>query len=645
MERPPSETATKQYDVHAVRFGQLRKEYIRSTDTLKMQLGTLGGVHRMLELTAFEDCRAVHTLILPAKLVRRAHQCTLDRLPSGEWHYFDLLLDDQALTCEFSRLFGVQDVVEGFAAGNWLRLEFESGGLYSLVNVMCVARFIQLQGDPQYVTYAARCTGITSAASRSLTDWVSIASRSLQTTPEKPSQSHKDQRISQPIVIRGGNPFSTCSLAGSVKQRPRDGSPNSDAEDDIFMPSMRKANGALSLSSGARRMSARARSPHCTVNRLAFLKQPQYASHSKATYVSLIDEQDERPPGEMVTQRPDPPPSPTYTASIHDPPPVKNPLLLFVYPEDDERACVPVTTAEMARLEGPFYLNDRLIDFGLQFNLYTLHDDVANRLRQRVLIFSSLFYAALCDDFTNHGESGERTWRRVRKYTQDSNLFERDFLIIPICEHLHWYLTIICYPSRVFVNQSISKTIDSEQTTTRDVIQVNSSDHDEERDQQHQSTESGAKVAILDSLGPRARPHVLRRLRTWLRFEAACLLEPCSDENREEERELSLDAASVRVPLQTNVVDCGLHLIANAHHFLRDPDQFHERAVIQDASLSEWFPAEAASRHRQELLQTLRTMAEQYALAHQGHGSLSPLHHDDDDDAVELISAFSPRLS
>lgn len=35
---------------------------------------------------------------------------------------------------------------------------------------------------------------------------------------------------------------------------------------------------------------------------------------------------------------------------------------------------------------------------------------------------------------------------RVKNWTRNVNIFEKDFLIIPINKNAHWYLAIVCYP-------------------------------------------------------------------------------------------------------------------------------------------------------------------------------------------------------
>lgn len=44
--------------------------------------------------------------------------------------------------------------------------------------------------------------------------------------------------------------------------------------------------------------------------------------------------------------------------------------------------------------------------------------------------------------------------RLVRTWTKNVDIFDMDFVIIPINENAHWYLAIICYPGLVEQQQS-----------------------------------------------------------------------------------------------------------------------------------------------------------------------------------------------
>lgn len=42
--------------------------------------------------------------------------------------------------------------------------------------------------------------------------------------------------------------------------------------------------------------------------------------------------------------------------------------------------------------------------------------------------------------------AAEKRHFRVKKWTKNVNIFEKDFVIIPINENMHWFLAIICFP-------------------------------------------------------------------------------------------------------------------------------------------------------------------------------------------------------
>lgn len=40
----------------------------------------------------------------------------------------------------------------------------------------------------------------------------------------------------------------------------------------------------------------------------------------------------------------------------------------------------------------------------------------------------------------------QQHYNRVKNWTKNVNIFEKDFIIIPINENQHWYLAIVCFP-------------------------------------------------------------------------------------------------------------------------------------------------------------------------------------------------------
>ena len=44
---------------------------------------------------------------------------------------------------------------------------------------------------------------------------------------------------------------------------------------------------------------------------------------------------------------------------------------------------------------------------------------------------------------------GEKRFERVKRWTKKVNIFEKDFIVVPICEHSHWFVAVICFPGMI----------------------------------------------------------------------------------------------------------------------------------------------------------------------------------------------------
>lgn len=94
-----------------------------------------------------------------------------------------------------------------------------------------------------------------------------------------------------------------------------------------------------------------------------------------------------------------------------------------------------------------------IIDFYLK---YLTSEILTEDDRNRTHVFSSYFYkrltsphaSAAMDNNMPQTAAGKRH-ARVQKWTKNVNIFEKDFIVIPINEHAHWFLAIICFPGLV----------------------------------------------------------------------------------------------------------------------------------------------------------------------------------------------------
>ena len=113
--------------------------------------------------------------------------------------------------------------------------------------------------------------------------------------------------------------------------------------------------------------------------------------------------------------------------------------------------CISITSQDYCCLEEKAFLNDTIIDFYLKwlqnFKMKTLD-------RERTHIFSTFFYKRLTmiqrkipnKTLNKQLNTPEKRHERVKRWTKNVNIFEKDFVIIPINQHSHWFVAVICFP-------------------------------------------------------------------------------------------------------------------------------------------------------------------------------------------------------
>lgn len=121
---------------------------------------------------------------------------------------------------------------------------------------------------------------------------------------------------------------------------------------------------------------------------------------------------------------------------------------ILIYPPEGKGG-ISINTEDYMCLAIEQYLNDVIIDFYLQF---VQREILSNEQREKTHIFSTFFYKRLTTlDTKRHTKDLKQTpaqkrHDRVTKWTKNVNLFDKDYIIIPINEHSHWFLAVICYP-------------------------------------------------------------------------------------------------------------------------------------------------------------------------------------------------------
>lgn len=122
---------------------------------------------------------------------------------------------------------------------------------------------------------------------------------------------------------------------------------------------------------------------------------------------------------------------------------------ILIYPPTGKGG-IPINTKDFVCLGIDQYLNDVIIDFYLKY----LHNEVLTEAQKaKTHIFSTFFYNTLTNTKllgpTNDVKltPAQKRHERVKNWTKHVNIFEKDYIIVPINQQSHWFLAIICFPS------------------------------------------------------------------------------------------------------------------------------------------------------------------------------------------------------
>ena len=271
--------------------------------------------------------------------------------------------------------------------------------------------------------------------------------------------------------------------------------------------------------------------------------------------------------------------------------------VLMQYPKDAERAksvggYVCLYHEDIDRCEQDQMLNDNLVDYYIKYLLLEgLGEETRSIMRAQMHVFSSFFYkrliqgtlAANPSDAATHGggywcdaceeQRATKVWRQseagyhnVRRWTRNVDIFSKTYLVVPVNEHLHWSLAIVCNPSLTpsDVTQTFTKVIDDE-TDAEDDASALMEDECKQRE---------PCIIVLDSLGTHNTRKVCQRVRHYLDHElyrqkhSIPRNKPVHvPENARVYTPVTMPTVRPRVPRQTNDVDCGVFLLKYFEQF------------------------------------------------------------------------------
>ena len=111
--------------------------------------------------------------------------------------------------------------------------------------------------------------------------------------------------------------------------------------------------------------------------------------------------------------------------------------------KDFDNGSLTIRRGDRATLDPEEYLNDCIVEYGIRLSLMKLRERDPI-LADQVHLFSSFFYSSLVSAYFNEPSN---PYKAIWRWTKSTDIFRKKYILVPICENLHWYLAIIVNPS------------------------------------------------------------------------------------------------------------------------------------------------------------------------------------------------------
>ncbi|XP_011686013.1 PREDICTED: ubiquitin-like-specific protease 2 isoform X2 [Wasmannia auropunctata] len=280
---------------------------------------------------------------------------------------------------------------------------------------------------------------------------------------------------------------------------------------------------------------------------------------------------------------------------------------ITIYPPPPAKGGISINTEDYLCLAEDEFLNDVIVDFYLKYLTLEVLSEVD---QHRTHVFSSYFYKRLISPYAEAAESSvpmtpaAKRYARVQKWTKNVNIFEKDFIIIPINEYSHWFLAIICFPGLVGTvpkaetseNDNL-KTVradkETKESNARADEPVESKTQINVKFEEQKEVVKNPCILIFDSLGGTSRSRVLAALRDYLNCEHVAKLGVEKTFSKG-----TIKGAYPKVPQQSNLTDCGLYVLQYVESFFKDPVKDYTLPI---KTLTTWFEEIVVTKKREEL--------------------------------------------
>ncbi|XP_030496698.2 ubiquitin-like-specific protease 1D isoform X1 [Cannabis sativa] len=240
------------------------------------------------------------------------------------------------------------------------------------------------------------------------------------------------------------------------------------------------------------------------------------------------------------------------------------------YPSRDDPECDVISYSDFDCLAPQCYLASTIMSFYMRY--LQQHASPTNRAMHDCHFFNTFFYNKLKEAVSNKG-NGKDFFTKLRRWWKGVNIFQKEYIFVPINEDLHWSLAIICNPDP--------------------------------------KEESGPIVLHLDSLGLHSSKSVFQNIKRFLREEWQYLDQQATSssdfplpESIWRNLPNKITDKIITVPQQRNDYDCGLFVLFFMERFIEDAP---ERLKKKDLAMfgKKWFKPEEASGLREKIRKLL----------------------------------------
>ncbi|XP_016330928.1 sentrin-specific protease 6 isoform X6 [Sinocyclocheilus anshuiensis] len=321
---------------------------------------------------------------------------------------------------------------------------------------------------------------------------------------------------------------------------------------------------------------------------------------------------------------------------------------LVVYPPPPAKGGITITEDDLNCLEEGEFLNDVIIDFYLR---YLVCEQQEKEDASKCHVFSSFFFKRLTQKDhrrlpgTTDLSIQERRHSRVKTWTRSVDLFEKEFIFVPINQMAHWYLAVICFPAKISQTSGLDLQLNGRRNSVEYLCDQSPpnpmslfyfpesskqlsrwsqsidkldqsfcflSDDEAEDDDQTVKNRSVLNsdsnvskqpcILIMDSLTCSGRSSVVQILQEYLQEEWKVKMG-----SEQSFGNGVMDGWSPIVPKQDNYTDCGIFLLQYVESFLKDPPQSFHHSM----DLNGWFSQRTVKRKRRQIKRLILSLHRQ----------------------------------